>query len=71
VRIRSLAAESSVVEVCVFDDLVIVDLLSGRVLNDEVGTYRFEMSMVKRDGRWLVGSNRIVSYRAGVDTCER
>ena len=71
VRIRSLAAESSVVEACVFDDLVIVDILSGRVVNDEVGTYRFEMSMVKRDGRWLVGSNRIVSYRAGVDTCER
>ena len=71
VKIRSLAAESAVVEVCVFDDFVIVDILSGRVVNDEIGTYLFAMSMVKRDGRWLVGSNRIVSYRAGVDACER
>jgi hypothetical protein len=71
VRIRSLAAESSVVDVCVFDDLVVVDILSGRMVNDEVGTYRFEMSMVKRNGVWLVGMNRIVSYRAGADECER
>jgi hypothetical protein len=71
VRIRSLTAENSIVEVCAFDDFVIVDILSGRVVNDEVGTYRFEMSMVKQDGRWLVGSNRIISYRLGVDTCER
>jgi hypothetical protein len=71
VRIRSLTAESSVVDVCVFDDLVVVDILSGRVVNDEVGTYRFEMSIVKRNGRWLVGMNRILKYRAGVDECER
>ena len=71
VRIRSLTAESSVVDVCVFDELVVVDILSGTVVNDKVGTYRFEMSMVKQNGDWLVGMNRIVSHRAGVDECER
>ncbi|CAM8648393.1 hypothetical protein MCETE7_01574 [Acidimicrobiia bacterium] len=70
-RIRSLAAESAVVDVCVFDDLVVVDILSGKVVNDKVGTYRFEMSMVKQNSRWLVGMNRILSHRAGVDECER
>jgi len=71
VRIRSLAAERSVVDVCVFDDLVVVDILSGRTVNDKVGTYRFEMSMVKQNGDWLVSMNRIISHRAGVDECER
>ena len=71
IAIRTLTAGTALVDACVFDDVVVVDTLSNRVVNDEVGTYRFELSMVKLGGRWKVASNRVASYRMGVDTCER
>ncbi len=71
IAIRTLTAGTALVEACVLDDVVVVETVSNRVVNDEVGTYRFELSMVKVDGHWKVASNRVASYRMGVDTCER
>ena len=71
IAIRTLTAGTALVDACVFDDVVVVDTVSNRVVNDEVGTYRFELSMVKLGGHWKVASNRVASYRMGVDTCER
>ena len=71
IAIRTLTAGTALVDACVFDDVVVVDTVSNRVVNDEVGTYRFELSMVNLGGHWKVASNRVASYRMGVDTCER
>ena len=68
-EVVSLLGQEATVRDCRVDDSQIVIAATGEVVNDLVGTARYEASMVAEDGRWKVRSLTVVEEWEGVAGC--
>lgn len=68
-ELRTLDGGSAVVIDCAVDDSVLYEVGSGRVLNDAIGTFLWEIRLVDEHGRWRVANSTILDRWEGVAGC--
>lgn len=67
--VRLVNGDTAVVDDCAVDDSILIDLATGSVLNDLVQTTKWETTLRRVDGVWLVASNLAVDGWDGVAGC--
>ena len=68
-EVVSVGGDEATVRDCNIDDGQLVIAATGEVVNDLVATVLFEGSMVVEDGRWKLGSLKVIEKWEGVTGC--
>lgn len=69
VAVLSIEGETANVADCVVDDTQLVQLPSGQVLDDEVGTVMFSLTLQRVDGSWKVAIKSVAKKWEGQTQC--
>ncbi|MDQ3573311.1 MAG: hypothetical protein M3404_00020 [Actinomycetota bacterium] len=69
VDVVSIHGDQAIARSCGVDDGLVVEMATGRVLDDDVVTDLTTIFLVREDGRWKVENNRVEQKWAGVAGC--
>ena len=69
-RVIDVTADTAVVIDCVIDDLQIIDMATGLIVNGEVITRRLRTTLVRSDGSWRLADNSVEAEWFGVAECD-
>ncbi len=64
-----IAGDNATVVDCSVDDSLLIDTTSGVVLNDEIATYRFQLTLSSSSGSWKTTSIQTLQEWDGEDGC--
>ena len=64
-----VSGDQATVEVCSVDDGVLIEVATGRVLNDDVVTDHSVVTLERSDGAWLVAQRSRIATWDGVTDC--
>lgn len=64
-----VSGDRATVEVCSVDDGVLIEVATGRVLNDDVVTDHSVVTLERADGVWLVAQRSRIEQWEGVTDC--
>lgn len=64
-----VSGDRATVEVCAVDDGTLIEVATGRVLNDDVVTDHSAVSLERTDGAWLVVQRSRIARWEGVNDC--
>jgi hypothetical protein len=67
--VESLSGDQAVVTDCSVDDSTLVDEPSGRVLNDEVASFRLRAVLTSSPDGWRVSASEVLEKWGGVAGC--
>jgi hypothetical protein len=65
----SVDGDSAVVQECFVDDGQVIELATGRVLNDTVATHSVQADLLRVDGQWRVSAATLIQRWEGVAGC--
>jgi hypothetical protein len=65
----SLSANRALLQDCSLDDGIVIDRSSGSVVNADVLTYLWKVTLVKKGGQWKVEDNTKVRKWPGANDC--
>lgn len=69
VTVVSVNGDSAVVQECFVDDGLVIDRVTGGVLNDTIATHSVRGELRKVDGEWRVASTSLLQRWEGVSGC--
>ncbi len=64
-----MTASTATIRDCSLDDGVVVDRTTGKVLNADVVTYLWKVTLIRQGGRWKVEDNTRVGKWQGESDC--
>ena len=69
IDVVSIDGDTAILRSCGVDDGRLVEMATGRVLNDRVVTTLYTVFLVREEGRWKVENNRVEQKWEGVSGC--